>query len=563
MNSSDLKVILLGGSDDITSIGNAIVGEKVFVEERWREQRHSLKLNDTRKLHITAPLYGQTTLTDSGKRLSDKLVFDINTNAYHAVVFAMKIKPDLRLNNPTAAECTGILREDSWRNLIKGRGVIIVLEADRFRDARCTGRISTGFLDWMRAQTGVPRVLFQEVQERCLLFDTDGRGEVLNKQRSELLDVVDYRILGSKHYTDVKFKEGEGRRLEMRQQIAELQENMRTKTLELEKTGKLNSEETAKRLQELEKHLSDMQVNITRTISELKELNASSSHEAEEMFQVLTLQISEIKGTVRELQITNSREAEKRSQEMENQVSGLKNEILEERVKRTDDMKALENQVNRLQGSTVWGKIKTISDLYPQLKSPYIVSLVLFSLLILALALISLPIFCYVSATYRKEATHPGEDQDLRRYIDVQIKQTARRIQEIETQVAAKKISGQTKNEITENKNETGFVNVVKKTQDVKELLGELKEILFNETRDPSDTDSDQRESVVWGMIRCVLMSLSLTLMLLVLVSYRVPIPQQRLLGTVLIELLVLQLVLLLILAVVFTVGTVLMIERF
>ncbi|GFR84594.1 hypothetical protein ElyMa_006004600 [Elysia marginata] len=327
----------------------------------------------------------------------------------HAVVFVVEITPNLELDFSESVRRL-VMQNFSWQNDLKKKGVMIVKNAERFRAARDAGNISVSFLDWMRKQTGVTGLLFKKLQERCLLFDTYGNVDVVTKQRRELIDTIEVRILGGGYYTDIRFKESERKCLEIKEQLSDLNKKTSRKT-----------------------------------------------------------------------------------------------------------------------------------------------SLLLMSSLILILAMLVQPFFWSNSTNHSKETTAQDiKSQEFRRDMDVKFEQMTRRMQEMEKEIT--KILGQMKKETLEKENKVDCVNLTKITQDVMELLSERKEQLPNETAELND--NGERESVVWAMIKSLLVSETLTLMLLLLVPYRVPRPWQRLVDTVLKELRLVQFMLLLLLSGVYAVET-------
>ncbi|GFS02962.1 hypothetical protein ElyMa_001136300 [Elysia marginata] len=403
----------------------------------------------------------------------------------------------------------------------------------------------------------------------------------------ELVDMIDAQVLIGSHYTDIKFKEFEKKSidiqtqlpdkcLEIQSQLSELKlktsqvehsektnsgkaaemikeiekqhsalkEHIKNKNLELEETERTNSETAANKIQKLEKQLSDLSELMTNKNSELQKTEKINSGEAAIRLQKLEKQFSDLSelmtkknSELEKAEKKNSGEAAKKFQQIELQLSDLKEEV------------------TRMQEKTVWKNIKSVFLSYSHSVSSRSVPLLAVSMLILVIALFVLPYFLSVPANNRKEITALDKSQELHRYMEVKFEQTIRKIQDIEKQLTGIKIHGHMMKENHEKGNPNDSLNAAKVTQDVLELFAELKDQLLKETAELGD--NGERESVVWSMIRSLLVSLSLTLMLLLLVPYRVPAPWQPLLGTVLRELLFLQLMLLLLLSGVYAVRTV------
>ncbi|GFS14779.1 hypothetical protein ElyMa_004915900 [Elysia marginata] len=461
----------------------------------------------------------------------------------------MWIGTDLNLYYSRAVDC--MLKEEAWTNFLRKKGVIVIKEAHTFTEAQKSGKISGSFLDWMRTQTGVVGTLFQALQERCLLFDTPGSQDVLNKQRSELVDMIYVRVIGGCYYTDIKFKKCEKKSFEIQTQLSDLKFDIQTqlsdlklKTSQVEHSEKTNSGKAVERIEEIEKQHSALKEHMKNKNSELEKTEKTHLEEAAKRFQKLEKQLSDLselmtknKPELEKTEKTNSGEAAKKLQQIDLQLSDLKEEF------------------TRMQEKTVWRNIKSVFLSYSHSLSSRSVPLLALSMLILVIALFVLPYFLSVPAYNRKEITALDKSQELRRYVEVKFEQTTRRIQDIENQLTGIKIHGHMKKENHEKGNQNDSLNAAKVTQDVLELFTELKEQLLKETAELDD--NGERESVVWSMIRSLLVSLSLTLMLLLLVPYRVPAPWHPLLGTVLRELLFLQLMLLLLLSGVYAVWTV------
>ncbi|GFS10332.1 hypothetical protein ElyMa_001320800 [Elysia marginata] len=355
----------------------------------------------------------------------------------------------------------------------------------------------------MRGKAGLTRTIFQELQERCLLFDTAGSKDVLKKQRSELIDMIDVQVLGGCFYTDIKIKECEKKCLEIQTQLSDL----KLKTSQVELSEKTNSGKAVERIKEIEKQHSALKEHIKNKNSELEKTERTNSEEASKRLQKLEkqfLDLSELmtknKSELEKTEKTNSGEAAKKFHQIDLQLSDLKEEF------------------TRKQEQTVWKNMKSVFLSYSHSVSSRSVPLFAVSMLILVFALFVLPYFMSDSANNRKEITALHKSQELRRYVEVKFEQTTKRIQDIEKQLTGIKILGHMKKENHEKGNQNDSLNVAKVKQDVVELFAELKDQLLKETAELGD--NGERESVAWSMIRSLLVSLSLTLMLLLLVPF-------------------------------------------
>ncbi|GFS10650.1 hypothetical protein ElyMa_003066600, partial [Elysia marginata] len=386
--SPDLSVVLFGWSGDMVALGNVLVGRQAFDENDIEEQQHNVSLEDGRKLNVTVPDY----------RLMDGNVgvTDIHTRDCHAVVHVAQITSNLSLWYPRLCDTTEL--GHVWQ-AIQRKGIFALTNVKTFTDdtAQRKGKIPGTFLDWMRTQTGRCRDLFQAVQERCLLFDTDLLKPGLVQQRQELVDMIDSRILGRSQYIDMKFTEIDKRSQELQNQLSSLKEKMTTEIRDLKRI--------------IEPGLGD---------------------------------------------------TEKRSEEMEKRISEPEREVSEGRTERTEDITPMKNGLNLLKESSIWDKAKSICLSYPRLKSRCNPSLLLVPTLILVIALFLKLYLWPVPTNQCKAITSLDKSQDLRRYVDVKFDQTAKRILEVEKQMAEIKILAQMRKENLENNFGTGSENLAK-----------------------------------------------------------------------------------------------------
>ena len=274
--SSQLQVLLLGSERQVIDTGNALLGREAFSpSEILQKQQERFNLPDGRLLLLTAAyrligldlLTAPTPLVGLSEELEER-VSQITSPAYHAVIIILEINSDLSLDFSLKAKWMKL--HDSLSDFVKGKGVIVVTQAERFRDARNKGKIEMSFIEWMRKQGKVYRTLLQAMQERCILFDNAGSEDVLNTQRDELIHMIDSRVLEGAHYTDMKFKEAGLLPKKLEEDLEELKQQVQKKTTSLEEIEKRNSQKT-------DRSLKDMNNQIDELRERMKSL-ASSYH---------------------------------------------------------------------------------------------------------------------------------------------------------------------------------------------------------------------------------------------------------------------------------------------
>ena len=569
--SSQLRVWLLGRDRWTTETGNALLGREAFSLSKSQVQWGLKILPDGRLLQVTAACSTEHAVSsDRLFFLSEELISDI-TIASHAVIFLMEIDSDLSLSYFLPAEN---MNKESWQNFVKRKGVIVVTRGDRFREAQNKEDITVSFIDWFRNCGGIPGILFQATQERCILFDNAGSEDILNKQRDELIHMIDSRVLGGAHYTDIKFKEAELFSRELNKGLQELKQKVHKNTASLE--------EKSQKTDICWKHMNDQ---LARLQLDLKEKTGVLPKEAAQRFQRLETQLIKLEKNC----ATDSQEAAQRSerleqfteleckkvsekaardsQELEKQILELKKQVLQEKIEMKEEIQANRYHIEGIRGSLLWERIKSLVSSYPQLHPSRIRKPLLILILLLLLLLPLLSSLWPVTSNSRKEITALNVSSDLRRYVDLKLEQAVKRIQEIEKYLFGlnktdpsnvSKIRQEMTDQIIELKerllNETYPNNVSKIRQEMTDQIIELKERLLNET---ADLIEDIKKNItgrilIWDMIESLPLSLPLimvlTLLVLLLTPVPLPVPWAWLLASLLAALLILQFLLLLVL---------------
>ncbi|KAK3760227.1 hypothetical protein RRG08_052176 [Elysia crispata] len=534
--SSQLEVLLLGSERQVIDTGNALLGREAFSpSEILQKQQERFNLPDGRLLLVTAAYrrIGLDLLTAPIPLtiLSEEHVSHITSPAYHAVIIILGINSDLSLNSSLSAKW--MMLHDSLSDLVKRKGVIVVTRGDRFREAQSKGDITVSFIDWIRNYGGISGIL-QASQERCLLFDNAGSEDVLNKQRHELIHMIDSRVLGRGHYTDMKFKEAELLTKKLEKDLEELKQQVQKKTTSLEKMEIRNSKKTDRCLKDMNNQIDELREKLLQGIVEkigvMQENVDKNSKQTEQISERLEEKINKLEKV--------SEEAARYSQELENQVLELKKQALEEKNDddRKEETKANRDHFERIRDSLLWERMKSLASSYPQLLSSRIRKSLFILILLFLLLLPLLSSLWPVTSNSLKEITALDVRSDLRSYVDLKLEQVVKRIQENE-----KHLFGL---------NKTDLNNVSKIRQEMTEQFTELKERLLNETADLTEDIKKNITSriLVLDMIESLPLSLPLimvlTLLVLLLTPVQLPVPWAWLLAA----LLILQFLLLLVL---------------
>ena len=540
--SSQLRVLLVGSAECMTETGNALLGREAFSMPQSHAQRATVRLPDGRLLQVTTMCEGSTNIDSDFVKLSS----DITSSVYHAVIILMNLESNLNLGFTIMAQT--MVEHKTLRNFVKRKGVIVVIGADNFREAQKKRKITVPFIEWLRKKGEIQGTFLQHMQERCLLFDNYGSGNVLNKQRDGLIDMIDCRVLGEGHYIDMKFNEAEMLSQKLEKDLGELKQQVQQKTNSLEG----NSQKTDGSLKDMNNQLERLKEEVLKenterigVIQTIQEKVDKNSEEAAQRSQKLETQLKELETS----QGAHSQEAAQRSRRLEEQLTKLESQVIQAKNERKDKKQTNRNHIERIRECYLWERIKSLALSHPQLHPSRIRTPLLMLLLLLLLLLPLLSSLWPVTANSRKEITALDVSS-----VDLKLEQAVKRIQDIEKHLAGLSILDTIKSQKLKEINETDPNNVSKIRQEMVEQFTELKERLLNET---AGLTGDIRKNItgrilVWDMIKSLPLSLPLimvlTLLLLLLTPVPLPVLWASLLGALLVALLILQLLLLLVL---------------
>ena len=529
--SSQLEVLLLGSVRQMIDTGDALLGRKAFSpSEILQKKQERFNLPDGRLLLVTAAYrrIGLDLLTApiSLDILSEEHVPQITSPAYHAVIIILEINSTLSLNSSLSAKC--MMLRDSLSDSVKRKGVIVVTRGDRFREAQSKGDITVSFIDWIRNCGGIPGILFQATQERCVLFDNAGSEDVLNKQRHELIHMIDSRVLGEAHYTDMKFKGAELLTKKLEKDLEKLKQQVQKETTSLEKMEIRNSQKTNKSLKHMNNQIDELSEELLQGIAEkigvMRGNVDKNSKQAKQRSERLEEKLKKLEKV--------SEEALRDSQELENQVLELKKQALQEKNDddRKEETKTNRDHFERIRDSLLWEIMESLASSYPQLHTSGIRKLLFILILFFLLLLPMLSSLWPVTSNSLKEITALDVRSDLRSYVDLKLEQVVKRIQENE-----KHLFGL---------NKTDPYNISKIRQEMTEQFTQLKERLLNETADLTEDIKKNITSriLVLDMIESLPLFLPLimvlTLLVLLLTPVQLPVPWAWLLAALLAALL-------------------------
>ena len=317
---------------DVLSIGNAIVGQRTFrSDRRYGKQQGSVVIEGGTKLHVT--YLPEHLFRDLGKAISEGKDTDIDLRDYHAVVVGMTSTfSDLILSQGTGVAET--LNKFLGKTFIRKNCIVVVAGGQDFAKAQREGKIKGSFKDWCKSmlewETEDATAVFSGVEERLLLFDTAGAQDVLNRQKVQLVEMVQGRLSAA------------NRNIVMEKKFAQLKGQVINKTTE-------HMEEIRKNAQ-VNKHISDKIQDMEKLLAQLKEqvINKTTEHTAE----------------IRKNAQVNKHTAD-RIQGMEKQFVQLKNQVINKTVEHMVELRK-NAQVNKHTADRIQGMEKQFVQLKNQ-----------------------------------------------------------------------------------------------------------------------------------------------------------------------------------------------------
>lgn len=180
-----------------SSTGNSIFGVKVFTPQSSTSSAVTYEINGASKkiegvpvTVVEGPGLGDTDIdvTDDGQSmigLSEKALTLISYTL-HALLVVLKY--GCRFTNQEKG-AVKMIKSIFGEDVIKNYGIIVMTYGDSFDvDMEDDG---VTFAEWCDQQTGDVRVLFDECEKRCVLFDNRSKDSVkVRKQREQLLNLV-------------------------------------------------------------------------------------------------------------------------------------------------------------------------------------------------------------------------------------------------------------------------------------------------------------------------------------------------------------------------------------
>ena len=221
------------------SAGNALTGGQFSKDRRGEKQEASVVAGAGRRLNVTYLPY--SLFKTLGEAVTAGRATDLDINVYHCVIIVVSFDGSDssfwvdRVVVQTLAQSFG-------ENFLKKRCLIVVTGADQFTKARNEGRVTKSFIEWCRervTRNKDVRAVFHGVQERWMLFDTNGPPDVLKTQLEELIDMIDGRVLGRHFYTHIKLEEVEERTQKLDSQVSELKNCVQKDTRTIQQLQKV------------------------------------------------------------------------------------------------------------------------------------------------------------------------------------------------------------------------------------------------------------------------------------------------------------------------------------
>ena len=198
----------------------------------------------------------------------------VNLSMNHAIVVVMAFEFDGSHDRIwLETDVNEILSQSLGKRFIQRNCVVVVAGGEQFIEAQREGRIASSFTDYCRKKEttkGNLRNVFHGAQERWLLFNATGSPDVLNRQREDLVDMIDSRVVAASSRKLL---------ITMETRLAELEERVLTKTAA--KIGDLRQvidgmrQDTGTQLAELEERVLTME-DLKQVIEKMRKENLIS-----------------------------------------------------------------------------------------------------------------------------------------------------------------------------------------------------------------------------------------------------------------------------------------------
>ena len=213
MSYADLDIMLLGKTGvGKSKTGNALLDRNAFRSVATTEsvtiksQKEITILEDGRRLCVvdTPGVVDTRGTEEEGKELfidTIKAAVLANPAGYHALVIVLWFGSRLTQEDLNTLQ---FLKDVFGEKFIKEYCIVVLSNGDSFKRAREEKEIAVPFKEWCKKQGGHFKTIFQEVQERVVLFNNVGSPEEKSEQRRELVAMVDK--LGGRRYINPVFE---------------------------------------------------------------------------------------------------------------------------------------------------------------------------------------------------------------------------------------------------------------------------------------------------------------------------------------------------------------------